>query len=115
MNVGEEDEYLAIIGSYRYIDGEGITVEVHYTAGPEGFVITETNVGQSIENAGKTIQANLLNDDNETSPPVKEVAHDENTNESDSGYDISSDLVAPDFSDNDDSAESQKTTESPEN
>lgn len=37
-NAGTEDEALEVSGSYRYIDADGNTVEVHYTAGKNGFV-----------------------------------------------------------------------------
>lgn len=35
---GEENEAVAVEGSYRFIDGDGKEVEVHYTANDDGFV-----------------------------------------------------------------------------
>ncbi|ALC41472.1 Cpr47Eb [Drosophila busckii] len=43
-NQGTEDETLEVSGSYRYIDADGQLVEVHYTAGKNGFVPTGTHI-----------------------------------------------------------------------
>ncbi|XP_030560377.1 larval cuticle protein LCP-17 [Drosophila novamexicana] len=43
-NAGTEDEALEVTGSYRYIDADGQLVEVHYTAGKNGFVPTGTHI-----------------------------------------------------------------------
>ncbi|KAH8280451.1 hypothetical protein KR018_007745 [Drosophila ironensis] len=47
-NAGTEDEALEVSGSYRYIDAEGNTVEVHYTAGKNGFVPVGTIIPNEI-------------------------------------------------------------------
>ncbi|XP_037943799.1 uncharacterized protein LOC119676624 [Teleopsis dalmanni] len=43
-NAGTDDEALEVSGSYRYIDADGREVEVHYTAGKNGFVPVGTNI-----------------------------------------------------------------------
>lgn len=43
-NAGTDDEALEVSGSYRYIDSDGQEVEVHYTAGKNGFVPVGTNI-----------------------------------------------------------------------
>ncbi|XP_064548030.1 larval cuticle protein LCP-17 [Drosophila montana] len=43
-NAGTDDESLEVSGSYRYIDADGQLVEVHYTAGKNGFVPTGTHI-----------------------------------------------------------------------
>ncbi|XP_026842190.1 uncharacterized protein LOC6593009 [Drosophila persimilis] len=48
QNAGTEDEALEVSGSYRYIDAEGNTVEVHYTAGRNGFVPIGTIIPKEI-------------------------------------------------------------------
>ncbi|KAH8407563.1 hypothetical protein KR222_006654, partial [Zaprionus bogoriensis] len=47
-NQGTEDEALEVSGSYRYIDALGQTVEVHYTAGKNGFVPVGTIIPSEI-------------------------------------------------------------------
>ncbi|KAM8711440.1 hypothetical protein ACLKA7_000561 [Drosophila subpalustris] len=47
-NAGTEDEALEVTGSYRYIDANGQEIEVHYTAGRNGFVPIGTNIPQEI-------------------------------------------------------------------
>ncbi|KAH8372943.1 hypothetical protein KR009_008553 [Drosophila setifemur] len=47
-NAGTEDEALEVSGSYRYIDADGNTVEVHYTAGKNGFVPVGTIIPSEI-------------------------------------------------------------------
>lgn len=44
---------MEVSGSYRYIDEEGRTVEVHYTAGKNGFVPVGTNILPEISAAAK--------------------------------------------------------------
>lgn len=53
VDAGTEDEALEVSGSYRYIDEEGRTVEVHYTAGKNGFVPYGTNILSEISAAAK--------------------------------------------------------------
>ncbi|XP_065368587.1 larval cuticle protein LCP-17-like [Calliphora vicina] len=53
VDAGTEDEALEVSGSYRYIDEEGQTVEVHYTAGKNGFVPVGTNILSEISAAAK--------------------------------------------------------------
>ena len=53
MNIGEEDAYFAITGSYRYIDVNGEEVEVHYTADKNGFIPSGTNIADSIVQAAR--------------------------------------------------------------
>ncbi|SPP74579.1 uncharacterized protein LOC117591875 isoform X2 [Drosophila guanche] len=48
QNAGTEDEALEVSGSYRYIDADGNTVEVHYTAGRNGFVPIGTTIPKEI-------------------------------------------------------------------
>ncbi|XP_034651718.1 uncharacterized protein LOC117890763 isoform X4 [Drosophila subobscura] len=48
QNAGTEDEALEVSGSYRYIDADGNTVEVHYTAGRNGFVPIGTIIPKEI-------------------------------------------------------------------
>lgn len=52
-NIGTEEETLEIHGSYRYIDADGQEVEVHYTAGKNGFVPIGTNIPAAISEAAK--------------------------------------------------------------
>ncbi|KAH8321478.1 hypothetical protein KR074_005960 [Drosophila pseudoananassae] len=47
-NAGTDDEALEVSGSYRYIDADGNTVEVHYTAGKNGFVPVGTIIPNEI-------------------------------------------------------------------
>ncbi|KAM7343662.1 cuticular protein 47Eb [Cochliomyia hominivorax] len=53
VDAGTEDEALEVSGSYRYIDEEGRTVEVHYTAGKNGFVPVGTHILPEISAAAK--------------------------------------------------------------
>ncbi|KAH8348676.1 hypothetical protein KR084_009745 [Drosophila pseudotakahashii] len=48
QNAGTEDEALEVSGSYRYIDADGNTVEVNYTAGKNGFVPIGTIIPKEI-------------------------------------------------------------------
>lgn len=52
-NAGTEDEALEVTGSYRYIDAEGNTVEVTYTAGKNGFVPIGTIIPSEISELAK--------------------------------------------------------------
>lgn len=52
-NAGTEDEALEVSGSYRYIDADGNTVEVHYTAGKNGFVPIGTIIPNEISELAK--------------------------------------------------------------
>ncbi|XP_014099595.2 uncharacterized protein [Bactrocera oleae] len=52
-NVGTEEETLEVHGSYRYIDADGQEIEVHYTAGKNGFVPIGTNIPAEISEAAK--------------------------------------------------------------
>ncbi|XP_030387123.1 uncharacterized protein LOC115633784 [Scaptodrosophila lebanonensis] len=52
-NVGTDEEALEISGSYRYIDADGVLIEVHYTAGKNGFVPVGTNIPGEISAAAK--------------------------------------------------------------
>ncbi|XP_062135128.1 larval cuticle protein LCP-17-like [Drosophila sulfurigaster albostrigata] len=47
-DAGTEDEALEVQGSYRYVDADGQTIEVHYTAGKNGFVPFGTNIPSEI-------------------------------------------------------------------
>jgi len=47
-NAGTEDEALEVSGMYSYIDANGDTVEVHYTAGKNGFVPIGTIIPKEI-------------------------------------------------------------------
>ncbi|XP_034478344.1 larval cuticle protein LCP-17 [Drosophila innubila] len=47
-NAGTADETLEVSGSYRYIDADGQEIEVHYTAGKNGFVPVGTNIPKEI-------------------------------------------------------------------
>ncbi|XP_017124311.1 uncharacterized protein LOC108144165 [Drosophila elegans] len=47
-NAGTEDEALEVSGMYSYIDADGNTVEVHYTAGKNGFVPVGTIIPKEI-------------------------------------------------------------------
>lgn len=53
IDAGTEDEALEISGSYRYIDADGQTVEVHYTAGKNGFVPVGTIIPNEISALAK--------------------------------------------------------------
>ncbi|XP_075165366.1 endocuticle structural glycoprotein ABD-5-like [Haematobia irritans] len=53
INSGTEEEALEVSGSYRYIDEEGREIEVHYTAGKNGFVPIGTNIFSEISEAAK--------------------------------------------------------------
>ncbi|KAH8233512.1 larval cuticle protein LCP-17 [Drosophila bipectinata] len=48
VDAGTEEEALEVSGSYRYIDADGNTVEVHYTAGKNGFVPVGTIIPSEI-------------------------------------------------------------------
>ncbi|XP_068147869.1 flexible cuticle protein 12 [Drosophila tropicalis] len=52
-NEGTEDEALEVSGSFRYIDADGQEIEVHYTAGKNGFVPIGTNIPHSISALAK--------------------------------------------------------------
>ncbi|EDW02344.1 patellin-1 [Drosophila grimshawi] len=52
-NAGTDEEALEISGSYRYIDADGQVVEVHYTAGKNGFVPSGTNIAGEITQLAK--------------------------------------------------------------
>ncbi|KAH8291050.1 hypothetical protein KR054_008051 [Drosophila jambulina] len=47
-NAGTEDEALEVTGMYSYIDADGNTVVVHYTAGKNGFVPVGTIIPAEI-------------------------------------------------------------------
>lgn len=53
LNKDTEDETLEVTGSYRYIDADGQIVEVHYTAGKNGFVPIGTIIPNEISNLAK--------------------------------------------------------------
>ncbi|XP_016999194.2 endocuticle structural glycoprotein SgAbd-2 [Drosophila takahashii] len=53
-NAGTEDEALEVSGSYRYVDADGNTVEVHYTAGKNGFVPIGTIIPKEITELAKS-------------------------------------------------------------
>ncbi|XP_023179410.2 larval cuticle protein LCP-17 [Drosophila hydei] len=52
-NAGTDDEALEVKGSYRYYDSDGQLVEVHYTAGKNGFVPIGTNIAPEISSLAK--------------------------------------------------------------
>ncbi|XP_017038785.1 uncharacterized protein LOC108086394 [Drosophila ficusphila] len=52
-NAGTDDEALEVSGSYRYIDADGNTVEVTYTAGKNGFVPVGTIIPAEITQLAK--------------------------------------------------------------
>ncbi|XP_055387538.1 endocuticle structural protein SgAbd-6-like [Condylostylus longicornis] len=52
-NVGTEDAYLEITGTYRYVDKDGQNVEVHYTADDKGFIPSGTNIPEDISKAAR--------------------------------------------------------------
>ncbi|CAD7076738.1 unnamed protein product [Hermetia illucens] len=58
VNPGDEKSYVAMVGSYRYIDADGQTVEVHYTADEHGFVPTGTIIHEAVANAAKIVSLN---------------------------------------------------------
>ncbi|XP_050325457.1 larval cuticle protein LCP-17-like [Bactrocera neohumeralis] len=72
-NVGTEEETLEVHGSYRYIDADGQEIEVHYTAGKNGFVPIGTNIPAEISEAAKAA-ADQPNEPVETEK-VKRSAH----------------------------------------
>lgn len=53
-NAGTEDEALEVSGMYSYIDADGNTVEVHYTAGKNGFVPIGTIIPKEITELAKS-------------------------------------------------------------
>uniref|UniRef100_A0A1A9VCE9 Larval cuticle protein LCP-17 n=1 Tax=Glossina austeni TaxID=7395 RepID=A0A1A9VCE9_GLOAU len=53
VDAGTDDEALEVSGSYRYVDDQGQVVEVHYTAGKNGFVPVGTNILSEISAAAK--------------------------------------------------------------
>ncbi|XP_055387539.1 larval cuticle protein 1-like [Condylostylus longicornis] len=53
MNAGKEDAYVAVSGTYKYIDADGQPIEVHYTSDEKGFVPSGTNIPASIEKAAR--------------------------------------------------------------
>ncbi|KAH8370128.1 hypothetical protein KR093_002213, partial [Drosophila rubida] len=53
VNVGTDEEALEVKGSYRYTDADGQVIEVHYTAGKNGFVPFGTNIPNEISLAAK--------------------------------------------------------------
>ncbi|EDW90023.1 uncharacterized protein LOC6529306 [Drosophila yakuba] len=53
-NAGTEDETLEVSGMYSYIDADGNTVEVHYTAGKNGFVPIGTIIPKEITELAKS-------------------------------------------------------------
>lgn len=52
-DAGTDEAYVAQSGWYRYIDSDGKTVEVHYTADKSGFVPTGDIIAESIIAAAK--------------------------------------------------------------
>ncbi|XP_043642686.1 uncharacterized protein LOC122612883 [Drosophila teissieri] len=53
-NAGTEDEALEVSGMYSYVDADGNTVEVHYTAGKNGFVPIGTIIPKEITELAKS-------------------------------------------------------------
>ncbi|XP_055387471.1 larval cuticle protein 65Ag1-like [Condylostylus longicornis] len=53
-NVGQEDQFVAVTGMYKYIDADGQPIEVHYTADEHGFVPVGSNIPEAIVRAAKS-------------------------------------------------------------
>ncbi|KAH8297055.1 hypothetical protein KR044_004130, partial [Drosophila immigrans] len=53
VNPGTDEEAIEVQGSYRYIDADGQEIEVHYTAGKNGYVPFGTNIPNEISLAAK--------------------------------------------------------------
>ncbi|XP_017068766.1 uncharacterized protein LOC108106306 [Drosophila eugracilis] len=53
-NAGTDDETLEVSGMYSYVDADGNTVEVHYTAGKNGFVPIGTIIPKEITELAKS-------------------------------------------------------------
>lgn len=55
VNPGEENTFIAVIGSYKYFDSEGQIVEVHYTSDDRGFVPYGSHISERITNNAKAL------------------------------------------------------------
>lgn len=55
---GEENEGVAVEGVYRYLDGDGKQVEVHYKADDNGFVPEGGDVNPIITHNARTASEN---------------------------------------------------------
>lgn len=59
IHAGEENEAVAVQGSYRYIDQQNQMVEVHYTGDEKGFVPEGAMVHPSITKNAKAVGENV--------------------------------------------------------
>lgn len=74
INAGTPEESLEVKGSYKYINEDGETVEVFYTAGVNGFVPYGSVVNPEITAVAQAAKDLPSNQDSEPEPKAKTYA-----------------------------------------